>query len=143
MTDPRPPLLSVLLTPPRGQSAHPENNMPASSNHGDTIVRTSSRSHLDGDNHDDGDSLRPEPSGESDSGVENNKFAFSPGQLNKLISPKCVGALGAFGGLRGLEKGLRTDVRSGLSMDETMLDGARWALTGWLHKPSCHHNWPA
>ncbi|OJI80378.1 hypothetical protein ASPTUDRAFT_193781 [Aspergillus tubingensis CBS 134.48] len=97
--------------------------MPASSNHGDTIVRTSSRSHLDGDNHGDGDSLGPEPSGESDSEVENNKFAFSPGQLNKLISPKCVGAFGAFGGLRALEKGLRTDVRSGLSMDETVLDG--------------------
>ncbi|GLA67502.1 ATPase, Ca transporting, plasma membrane [Aspergillus tubingensis] len=83
----------------------------------------SSRSHLGGDNHDDGNSLGPEPSGESDSEVENNKFAFSPGQLNKLISPKCLGALGAFRGLRGLEEGLRTDLRSGLSLDETVLDG--------------------
>lgn len=105
-------------------------------------MRMSSRSHLGGDNHDDGYSLGPEPSGESDSEVENNKFAFSPGQLNKLISPKCLGALGAFRGLRGLEEGLRTDLRSGLSLDETVLDGTV-GTDGWLHKLSCHHNWPA
>jgi Ca2+-transporting ATPase len=55
--------------------------------------------------------------------VENNKFAFSPGQLNKLLNPKNFGAFRALGGLCGLEKGLRTDLRSGLSMDETELDG--------------------
>jgi Ca2+-transporting ATPase len=64
------------------------------------------------------DTLRPEYSGKSDSEVENNKFVFSPGQLDKLLNPKNFGAFGAFGGLRGLEKGLRTNVQSGLSIGE-------------------------
>jgi Ca2+-transporting ATPase len=55
--------------------------------------------------------------------MENNKFAFSPDQLDKLLNPKNFGAFGTFGGLRGLEKGLRTNVQSGLSLDETVLDG--------------------
>jgi Ca2+-transporting ATPase len=54
--------------------------------------------------------------------VANFLFAFSVDQLNKLLNPKSFGALGTFGGLYGLEKGLRTDVRSGLSIDETVLD---------------------
>ncbi|KAL4780842.1 hypothetical protein BJX76DRAFT_364079 [Aspergillus varians] len=66
--------------------------------------------------------LSPDPIKESDFEGE-NKFAFSPGQLNGLLNPKNLDALGDLGGLRGLEKGLRTDVRSGLSLDETLLDG--------------------
>jgi Ca2+-transporting ATPase len=54
--------------------------------------------------------------------VANKKFAFSLDQLNKLLNPKNFGALSALGGLCGLEKGLRTDVRSGLSIDETVLE---------------------
>jgi Ca2+-transporting ATPase len=72
---------------------------------------------------DDEDALTPDPGRESEFEVEDNKFAFSPGQLNKLLNPKSFGAFRALGGLRGLEKGLRTDVRSGLSVDETTLDG--------------------
>lgn len=71
---------------------------------------------------DDGGALQPGPSGESDFEVANKKFAYSVDQLNKLLNPKNFGALGALGGLYGLEKGLRTDVRSGLSIDETVLD---------------------
>lgn len=56
--------------------------------------------------------------------MEDNKFAFSPGQLNKMLNPKSLGAFHALGGLRGLEKGLRTDIHTGLSIDEGYMDGA-------------------
>ncbi|KAK4185227.1 hypothetical protein QBC35DRAFT_21794 [Podospora australis] len=56
--------------------------------------------------------------------VENNKFAFSPGQLAKFFNPKSLHAFYAVGGLTGLEKGLRTNRESGLSPDEGDLDGA-------------------
>lgn len=61
---------------------------------------------------------------EADFVVENNKFAFAPGQLGKLYNPKSLGAFHALGGLDGLEKGLRTDRKAGLSLDERQLDGA-------------------
>ena len=71
----------------------------------------------------DGDALKPDPQNESEFQVENNKFAFSPGQLNKMINPKSLEAFHALGGLAGLEKGLRADRYSGLSVDEVGLDG--------------------
>ncbi|KAL4864246.1 hypothetical protein BDV12DRAFT_176467 [Aspergillus spectabilis] len=124
MAEPYSPLLSRPLTPPHGGSGQPGYGTQSSSKYGDTNVRASSRRLNSKDNAiDEGDALRSEPSGESDSEVENNKFAFSPGQLDKLLNPKNFGAFGNFGGLRGLEKGLRTDVQSGLSIDETVLDG--------------------
>jgi Ca2+-transporting ATPase len=55
--------------------------------------------------------------------VEHNPFAFSPGQLGKLFDPKSLHAFFALGGLHGLEKGLRTDRRAGLSLDEARLEG--------------------
>ncbi|KAF2188206.1 calcium-translocating P-type ATPase [Zopfia rhizophila CBS 207.26] len=72
----------------------------------------------------DQDALRPDPGTEADFEVENNKFAFSPGQLSKLLNPKSLGAFHALGGLAGLEKGLRTDKRAGLSVDEQHWDNA-------------------
>jgi len=69
------------------------------------------------------DALRPDPGTEHEFEVENNKFAFSPGQLGKLYNPKSLGAFHALGGLDGLEKGLRTDRKAGLSIDEQHLDG--------------------
>jgi Ca2+-transporting ATPase len=66
--------------------------------------------------------LKPSPGTESDFEVENNKFAFSPGQLCKLLNPKSLAAFHALDGLNGLEKGLRTDCKSGLSVDEQLLD---------------------
>jgi Ca2+-transporting ATPase len=71
----------------------------------------------------DEEALKPDPGTEADFQVENNKFAFAPGQLNKLINPKSLAAFHALGGLAGLEKGLRTNRHSGLSIDETDLDG--------------------
>ncbi|KAL5002730.1 hypothetical protein BDV10DRAFT_106458 [Aspergillus recurvatus] len=70
------------------------------------------------------EALQPDPGREAEFEVENNNFAFSPGQLNKLLNPKSLGAFYALGGLAGLAKGLRTDPRSGLSLDETELDGS-------------------
>jgi len=70
------------------------------------------------------DALKPDPGTEHEFEVENNKFAFSPGQLGKLYNPKSLGAFYALGGIDGIEKGLRTDRKAGLSLDETTLDGA-------------------
>ncbi|KAL0933980.1 p-type calcium ATPase [Colletotrichum truncatum] len=58
-----------------------------------------------------------------DSIIQNNKFAFTPTQLHKLITARSLSALRAFGGLPGLAFGLRTDLTAGLSVDEKELDG--------------------
>ena len=71
----------------------------------------------------DEDALTPDPGTEEDFKREDNKFAFTPGQLNKLINPKSLSAFFSLGGLDGLEKGLRTDRASGLSAEETFLEG--------------------
>ena len=71
----------------------------------------------------DAEALQADPGTEADFEVENNSFGFSQGQLNKLINPKSLSAFYALGGLAGLEKGLRTDRRTGVSVDENDLDG--------------------
>src|SRR5882757_10995632 len=48
--------------------------------------------------------LRPDPGTESDFQVDNNPFAFSPVQLNKLLNPKSLQAFVALGGLLGIER---------------------------------------
>ena len=65
------------------------------------------------------EALRPGKTDGADFKVENNPFAFSPGQLNKTLNPKSLAAFRALGGLVGLEKGLQTDLVAGLSVDET------------------------
>lgn len=70
----------------------------------------------------DKEALTPFAGAESDFEVADNRFAFSSGQLGKLF-PKSLAAFHALGGLGGLEKGLRTDKYSGLSVDEKKLDG--------------------
>ncbi|CAM1507174.1 Fc.00g068150.m01.CDS01 [Cosmosporella sp. VM-42] len=70
------------------------------------------------------DALTPDPGTEDMFKVENNKFAYNPGQLSKLLNPKSLNAYYALGGIDGLEKGLRTDRAAGLSVDESDLDGA-------------------
>ncbi|KAK2752760.1 hypothetical protein FQN55_005892 [Onygenales sp. PD_40] len=71
----------------------------------------------------DPDALKPDPGSEEDFNVEDNKFAFTPGHLNKMLNPKSLAAFYALGGLTGIAKGLRTDVHTGLSVDETHLEG--------------------
>ncbi|KGQ04475.1 Calcium-transporting ATPase 2 [Beauveria bassiana D1-5] len=67
--------------------------------------------------------LKPDVGTEKDFEVDNNPFAFTPGQLNKMFNPKSLTAFYQLGGLGGLEKGLRTNRKSGLSPDETHLSG--------------------
>jgi Ca2+-transporting ATPase len=69
------------------------------------------------------DALTPDPGTEQMFNVRDNKFAFSPGQLSKMLNPKSHDAFYAMGGLAGLEKGLRTNRQTGLSVDEASLDG--------------------
>ena len=82
------------------------------------LVLTCFKRHL----HD--DALQADPGCEKDFAVVDNKFAFSPGQLNKMLNPKSLAAFIALGGLPGLETGLRTDVDAGLSLEETELPGS-------------------
>ncbi|KAL4867817.1 hypothetical protein BDV12DRAFT_209537 [Aspergillus spectabilis] len=65
--------------------------------------------------------LAPDPRYEADFRVCQNKFAFSPGQLNKLLNPKSIDAFYALGGLGGLEYGLQTNLSTGLCTNETIL----------------------
>lgn len=69
-----------------------------------------------------GEALRPDPGTEADFQVDNNPFAYSPGQLNKLLNPKSLAALLALGGLSGLANGLQTDLSTGLTTDESPSD---------------------
>ena len=68
------------------------------------------------------EALKPGLRDEADFKVDGNRFAFSPGQLNKL-QDKSLAAFHALGGLDGLEQGLRTDLHAGLSVDERSLEG--------------------
>jgi Ca2+-transporting ATPase len=69
------------------------------------------------------EALKADPRYEADFHVKDNRFAFSPGQLNKMLNPKSLAAFHALGGLEGLEYGLRTDLTAGLSVDEGSLEG--------------------
>lgn len=69
----------------------------------------------------DEDALRPDQRNLKDFEVIDNPFAFSPGQLGKILNPKSLAAFRALGGIRGLEKGLKTDIVAGLSVDETSI----------------------
>ncbi|KAI5793645.1 calcium-transporting ATPase 2 [Pyronema domesticum] len=62
--------------------------------------------------------FKPDAGNEQDFQPENSPFAFSVGQLNKFLNPKSLDAFKAVGGIKGLEKGLQTDLTAGLSIDE-------------------------
>ncbi|CAI7592586.1 unnamed protein product [Penicillium glandicola] len=49
-------------------------------------------------------------------------FSLHPDTLHNLVQSKDAQGLHTLGGVKGLEEGLRTDVQSGLSLDETYLD---------------------
>jgi Ca2+-transporting ATPase len=86
--------------------------------------------------------LAPQEGDEEAFEVKNNPFAYSPGQMSRLYNPKSIEAFKAVGGLIGLEYGLRTDVKSGLSLDEqeltgsVTLDEARTKAQDWAGKSS-------
>jgi P-type Ca2+ transporter type 2C len=71
----------------------------------------------------DNDPLKADPREEHNIYIEDNPFVFSPGQLSTMFNPNSLQAFLTFGGLQGLVKGLRTDSFSGLSLDETALNG--------------------
>ena len=80
------------------------------------------RPRFEGDDLSPEEALRPDKkTDQKDFDVANNPFAFSPGQLNKTFNPKSLAAYRALGGLRGLERGLKTDVIAGLSVDEVSI----------------------
>ncbi|KAJ0267618.1 hypothetical protein COL940_014191 [Colletotrichum noveboracense] len=79
-----------------------------------TVTSCASSSHEDSE-----EALKPDPGTESDFKVDNNPFAFSPGQLNKLLNPKSLAAFRALGGLNGLQ----SDINTGLSVDELAAPG--------------------
>lgn len=79
------------------------------------------RSRFEGDDLSSEEALRPDKIDEKEPEVVNNPFAFSPRQLNKILNPKSLAAYRALGGLRGLERGLQTDVVAGLSIDEASI----------------------
>lgn len=64
------------------------------------------------------DTLGPGPGEEAEFQVENNKFAFYPGQLGKLYYPKSLAALHALGGIDGIGRRLKTDRKYGRSINE-------------------------
>lgn len=130
-------LLSVPMSRSRGNSVDTDDsNHTPSSCGGDTYVSSHASSapedttlqtgtiHSNASIMNDANALQPDPGNEPDFEVEDNRFAFSPGQLNKLLNPKSFSAFYALGGLKGIEKGLRTDRFAGLSVDEKTLDGS-------------------
>lgn len=66
----------------------------------------------------DPDALKPDQGSEEDFKVDNNPFAFTPGQMNKMLNPKSLSAFYKLGGLKGMEKGLQTNCKAGLSVEE-------------------------
>ncbi|CAK7204477.1 plasma membrane calcium [Sporothrix eucalyptigena] len=91
------------------------------------VDRLNRSNSMDGSNNTimkDPDALKPDRGTEAAFQVNNNPFAFSPGQLGKMFDPKSLAAFYSLGGLAGLEKGLRTDRKAGLSVEETSLDGS-------------------
>ncbi|KAF2813170.1 calcium transporting P-type ATPase-like protein [Mytilinidion resinicola] len=120
--------LSVPGARSRGNSLDSTTEVGESSTAGASYVPSSQGETLKGDGGsgqiiDDEHALQPDPGTEDDFVVNDNKFAFSPGQMSKLYNPKSLGAFHALGGLVGLEKGLRTNRNTGLSVDEQGLDG--------------------
>lgn len=133
----------------RQNSIESEDNNQSSTNYsGDTVTNVLVESRDNGQtltNEEimkDPEALSPDPGTEEDFTVDENPFAFSQGQLNKIINPKSLSAFYALGGLAGLEKGLRSDRKAGLSIDETTLSGTvsrEEALSSAVMKTSYDH----
>jgi Ca2+-transporting ATPase len=71
----------------------------------------------------DPNALKPDQGKEDEFKVDDNPFAFTPGHLGKMFDPKSLAAFYQLGGLKGIEKGLRSNRHTGLSVDETSLPG--------------------
>ncbi|KAJ4293887.1 plasma membrane calcium [Collariella sp. IMI 366227] len=130
-TGPSPSFLAVPNTRPRQDSVNSDDARSVTSSQGDTVIGGSSTGEKSGppfgdrsDNQrimNDENALRPDQGKEDEFKVEDNPFAFSPGMLGKMFDPKSLSAFWKLGGLAGIEKGLRSNRHTGLSMDETSL----------------------
>ncbi|ROT34853.1 plasma membrane calcium-transporting ATPase [Sodiomyces alkalinus F11] len=96
------------------------------SSQGETLVpsavseKSGTADHLSNDElMNDDKALKPDQGKEAEFEVEDSPYAFSPGQLNKLLNPKSLAAFYRIGGLTGLEKGIQSDRKAGLGVDET------------------------
>ncbi|RYC56583.1 hypothetical protein CHU98_g9625 [Xylaria longipes] len=108
----------------RQNSVDSEDGSRSISSQGDSVTEKAPRPTYDNEHiTKDKDALKPDQGREEEFEVEDNPFAYSPGQLTKMFNPKSLAAFYKLGGLRGLEKGLRTDRVAGLSVDERNLDG--------------------
>ncbi|KAI1383775.1 plasma membrane calcium-transporting ATPase [Hypoxylon trugodes] len=94
---------------------HSISSTPEPSNYGSTVGLLESN-----------EALRPDPGTEADFQAENNPYAFTPGHLNKLQNPKSLSAFRALDGIRGIAAGIQSDIKTGLSVDETT---ARTSIT--------------
>ncbi|CAI6273385.1 unnamed protein product [Periconia digitata] len=116
--------LSVPGTRSRGNSLDTDNGESTTSG---TYIDSSLGETLGGDHHGTPDlnlkeALVPDPGTEHAFEVDNNPFAFTPGQLSKMYNPKSLAAFRALGGINGIEKGVKSDRLAGLSMDEVHVD---------------------
>ncbi|KAH8685475.1 putative calcium p-type ATPase NCA-3 [Tricladium varicosporioides] len=78
----------------------------------------------------------PIPQDEMPDPIPGNKFAFTPKQMLDLIDPKSLANFYSIGGLNGLEKGLRTNRKTGLSSDEQFLPDDNLVKTRSAHSQS-------
>ncbi|KAF7560581.1 hypothetical protein G7046_g3572 [Stylonectria norvegica] len=107
----------------RSVSSHGETTVVASNSTQSDKYKTSEH-HLNNEKlMNDETALKPDVGTEGDFVVDDNPFAFTPGQLNKMFNPKNLAAFYKLGGMDGIEKGLRSDRKAGLSIEETRLDG--------------------
>ncbi|KAL2130649.1 hypothetical protein VTI74DRAFT_6112 [Chaetomium olivicolor] len=133
-TGPNQGFLAVPSTRPRQDSVNSDDARSLTSSQGDTVIGGSSSGEKSGPSFrdrsanqrimDDENALKPDQGKEDDFKVEDNPFAFSPGMLGKMFDPKSLSAFWKLGGLAGIEKGLRSNRHTGLSMDETSLPGS-------------------
>lgn len=68
----------------------------------------------------------------SNSMPDHGQFSFSLEQLSTLHNPKNLTAFSDFGGLQGLERGLRSDRNNGLDAGETTVDGITTGVVGMV-----------
>ncbi|PNS18960.1 Calcium-transporting ATPase 2 [Sphaceloma murrayae] len=125
------PTQSNLLAVPGARSRASSVDTDGASTTSSTLMNSNApaeKAQLGKDPHDhdmvsDEEALKPDPGTEADFVRENNPFAFTPGQFSKLFNPKSMGAFHALGGISGIERGVRSDRNTGLSVDETHMDG--------------------
>ncbi|KAL4799338.1 hypothetical protein BDV19DRAFT_385585 [Aspergillus venezuelensis] len=67
----------------------------------------------------------PGPAKDTDINLDDGRFAFTPVELSEMFSRKDIGMFRRIGGLRGLERGLRTNIQTGLCPEEAFSRDSR------------------